>query len=86
MVSESLLSGKEHPIVNIGPDQESFVTVAKVAELVATRLSVAPTWNLSDLGEPHEAGLLSLDASLAKTALGWHDKLKFADAVTWTTD
>jgi CDP-glucose 4,6-dehydratase len=86
MVSESLLSGNEHPIMNIGPDKESFVTVAKVAELVATRLSVAPTWNISDSSDPHEAGLLSLDASLAKTALGWRDKLKFTDAVTWTTD
>jgi CDP-glucose 4,6-dehydratase len=86
MISESLLSGKEHPMMNIGPDRDSFVTVAKVAELVATQLSVDPNWNLSDSNEPHEAGLLSLDASLAKTALGWHDKLKFTDAVTWTTD
>jgi len=86
MVSESLLSGKEHPVMNIGPDKESFVTVAKVAELVATRLSVEPTWNPSETNEPHEAGLLSLDASLAKAKLGWHDKLKFTDAVTWTTD
>jgi CDP-glucose 4,6-dehydratase len=86
MVSESLLSGKEHPMMNIGPDKESFVTVAKVAELVAIQLSVDSTWNLSETTEPHEAGLLSLDASLAKTALGWHDKLKFADAVSWTTD
>lgn len=86
MISESLLSGQVHPMMNIGPDKESFVTVAKVAELVATQLSVEPTWNLSETNEPHEAGLLSLDASLAKTALGWHDKLKFTDAVTWTTD
>ena len=86
MISESLLSGKEHPMMNIGPDKESFVTVAKVAELVAAQLSVEPTWNLSDTNEPHEAGLLSLDSSLAKTVLGWQDKLKFTDAVTWTTD
>lgn len=86
MVSESLLSGAQHPMMNIGPDKESFVTVAKVAELVATQLSVEPTWNLSDTTQPHEAGLLSLDASLAKSTLGWHDKLKFNDAVKWTTD
>ena len=86
MVSESLIAGAEHPMMNIGPDKESFVTVAKVAELVAKQLSVEPTWNLSDSSEPHEAGLLSLDASLAKEKLGWHDRLKFNDAVTWTTD
>ena len=85
MVSESLLSGNEHPMMNIGPDKESFVTVAKVAELVASQLSVDPNWDLSEASEPHEAGLLSLDASLAKSALGWHDKLKFTDSVSWTT-
>ena len=72
--------------MNIGPGKESFVTVAKVAELVAAQLSVEPTWNLSDTNDPHEADLLSLDASLAKNALDWCDKLKFTDAVTWTTD
>lgn len=85
MVSESLLSGNEHPMMNIGPDKESFVTVAKVAELVASQLSVEPNWNLSESSEPHEAGLLSLDASLAKSVLSWHDKLKFTDSVNWTT-
>ena len=85
MVSESLLSGNEHPMMNIGPDKESFVTVAKVAELVASQLSVEPNWNLSEASEPHEAGLLSLDASLAKSVLGWRDKLKFTDSVNWTT-
>ena len=86
MVSESLLAGREHPMINIGPDKEAFVTVAKVAELVATQLSVDPTWKLSESTQPHEAGLLSLDASLAKSALGWHDKLKFSEAIKWTTD
>jgi CDP-glucose 4,6-dehydratase len=85
MVSNSLLSGNEHSMMNIGPDKESFVTVAKVAELVASQLSVDPSWNHSETSEPHEAGLLSLDASLAKRTLGWHDKLKFADSVNWTT-
>ena len=85
MVSESLLSGNENPMMNIGPDKESFVTVAKVAELVASQLSAEPAWNSSETSEPHEAGLLSLDASLAKKTLGWHDKLKFTDAIKWTT-
>jgi len=85
MISASLLAGKEHPILNIGPDRDSFVTVAKVAEIVATQLSVEPKWNLSESSEPHEAGLLSLDAFLAKSTLGWHDKLTFTDSVNWTT-
>jgi CDP-glucose 4,6-dehydratase len=85
MVSQSLLSGNEHPMMNIGPDKESYVTVAKVAELVASQLSKEPNWNLSESSEPHEAGILSLDASLAKSDLGWHNKLKFTESVNWTT-
>ena len=73
-------------MMNIGPDKESFVTVAKVAELVATQLSVEPKWNFSETNQPHEAGLLSLDASLAKLSLGWHDKLPFEESIKWTTD
>ena len=86
MASESLLSGVEHPMINIGPDEESFVTVAVVAEMVATQLSVDPTWKISELIQPHEAGLLSLDASLAKSTFDWHNKLKFEEAIKWTTD
>ena len=86
MVSESLLAGGNHPMINIGPDEDSFVTVAKVAEMVATQLSVDPTWKLSESIQPHEAGLLSLDASLAKSEFGWHDKLKLEESIKWTTD
>ena len=86
MVSESLLTGAEHPMINIGPDEESFVTVAKVAEMVATQLNVEPTWKLSEAIHPHEAGLLSLDASLAKSTFGWHNKLKFEETIKWTTE
>jgi CDP-glucose 4,6-dehydratase len=86
LVSESLLAGNSHPMVNIGPDEESFVTVAAVAELVAKQLNVEPVWKVSESMQPHEANLLSLDASLAKSALGWHNKLKFEETIKWTTE
>jgi CDP-glucose 4,6-dehydratase len=54
--------------------------------MVATQLSVDPTWKLSETTQPHEAGLLSLDASLAKSAFGWHDKLQFEESIKWTID
>jgi CDP-glucose 4,6-dehydratase len=85
LVSESLLAGNSHPMMNIGPDEESFVTVAAVAEIVATQLNVEPVWKVSENIQPHEANLLSLDASLAKSQLGWDNKLKFNDAIKWTT-
>jgi CDP-glucose 4,6-dehydratase len=41
---------------------------------------------LSENSEPHEAGLLALDASLAAQTLGWKGKLGFEQSIKWTTD
>ena len=30
--------------------------------------------------------MLTLDATKAKTELGWHDRLSFEDSVRWTVD
>jgi CDP-glucose 4,6-dehydratase len=86
MFSDSLLAGNSHVSLNIGPDEESFVSVAEVSHRVATNLGVNSDWKLSKSNEPHEAGLLALDATLAKESLGWHGKLGFEDAIKWTTD
>ena len=32
----------------------------------------------------HEAALLTLDASRARTQLGWRERLSFEDAIEWT--
>ena len=86
MVSNSLLDGVEHAALNIGPDEEAFVSVAEVSELVARNLGVKSDWKLSESIEPHEAGLLALDASLAEQTLGWKGKLGFEQSIRWTTD
>lgn len=86
MVSDSLLAGVEHVALNIGPDKEAFVSVAEVSERVARNLGVKSNWKLSENREPHEAGLLALDASLAAHTLGWKGKLGFEQSIQWTTD
>jgi CDP-glucose 4,6-dehydratase len=86
MVTESLLSGNNHVALNIGPDEDSFVSVADVSNQVRANLAVEVGWTESTSNNPHEAELLSLDASAAKSLLGWSGKLKFLDAVKWTTD
>ena len=86
VISEALISGKDVGEINIGPGQESFVTVGEVAKEVAKQYGVLNEWNLSDQAHPHEAGLLALDASKAKKMLGWQDKLKFNQAIEWTVD
>jgi CDP-glucose 4,6-dehydratase len=69
---------------NFGPDDSSFVTVGEVSALVGELWgsSVTPAHD-PDPGF-HEAGLLALDSSKARSTLGWHDVLAYRDAVAWT--
>ncbi len=85
-ISNSLMSGVQVDEINIGPGKESFVSVEKVTELVAENLGVDPNWQVTKESQPHEAGLLALDASKAKRILDWQDKLKFTEAIKWTVD
>lgn len=85
-ISDYLLSGGNESKFNIGPDEESFVTVGEVANLVGKLWGSDKTWILDEGENFHEAGLLALDASLARTTLGWADKLKFENAIKWTVD
>jgi len=72
---------------NFGPGPESFRTVAEVADAAARDWGAGAAWvDASDRDHPHEAELLALDASAARTALGWADRLPFAESITWTVD
>ena len=86
MISEHLLAGGVIDAINIGPGKESFVSVGDVADLVAKEFSREPGWETSTESQPHEAGLLALDATKANQLLGWKDKLEFSEVINWTVD
>jgi CDP-glucose 4,6-dehydratase len=87
MISESLLNGTtKHESWNIGPDEESFVSVSTVADIASNAWGSNASWSHDDGNHPHEAGLLALDASRAKSELNWQNHLKFQDAIQWTVD
>jgi CDP-glucose 4,6-dehydratase len=72
---------------NFGPGPDSFRTVAEVADLAVREWGSGAAWeDVSEGTHPHEAELLALDASAARTLLGWDDRLTFTDAVQWTID
>jgi len=71
---------------NFGPGEDSFRTVAEVADLAAELWGGQATWADRSGGHPHEAELLALDAAKARTQLSWADRLTYADAVAWTVD
>lgn len=70
---------------NLGPSPQDRMTVEEVAQCAIDR------WGLGsieiDSGEhPHEAQMLSLDATKAIDQLGWTTALTSREAVEWTVD
>ena len=71
---------------NIGPEPTAFRTVGEAADLAAADWGTGAAWETVGGEHPHEAALLTLDASRARNELGWHDRLDFEQAVGWTID
>jgi CDP-glucose 4,6-dehydratase len=86
LLADALLAGAGTGPWNFGPDPASFRTVAETADLAAALWGAPAAWESAGGDHPHEAGLLTLDASRARGELGWHDRLDFDAAVSWTVD
>ena len=90
MLAESIMAtldqGADAGAWNFGPDSEAFRTVGEAADLAAAVWGPGASWEVDSGSHPHEAHMLTLDATKAKTELGWHDRLSFEDAVRWTVD
>ena len=71
---------------NFGPDESSFVSVGDVASLVSHLWQGDSNWVHTNQPEFHEASLLALDATKARTELGWRNLLGFESAVAWTVE
>lgn len=73
---------------NFGPGVSGFVTVDKVADELVGDWGDGASWATANesAGQPHEAGLLALDATKAQLDLGWQNRLSFRDAVAWTVE
>lgn len=71
---------------NIGPDPSALRAVDEAASLAASLWGPGASWQAAGGQHPHEAGLLTLDATRARIELGWHDLLDFSSAVEWTVD
>ena len=71
---------------NIGPDDTAGHPVIEVAKALVAALGRGEIEVGSESGAPHEAGLLTLDASKARARLGWRSRLDFAATVRWTAD
>jgi CDP-glucose 4,6-dehydratase len=72
--------------LNFAPDADSFRSVSELVQAFTAHWGGRPGWRLDSGEHPHEASLLTLDASRARAALGWEPLLAFDDAVAWTAD
>lgn len=71
---------------NFGPDLDSDATVGRVAALAADAWGASATIEITEEAEPlHEAGLLRLDSTVARLALGWRPRWALRHAVAETS-
>jgi CDP-glucose 4,6-dehydratase len=84
--AEALLDRRDVPAaLNFGPDRSDARTVAEMVDR-AIECWGSGSWRHEPVAGDIEAPVLTLDASLAGRALGWHPVLDAADAAAWTVD
>lgn len=71
---------------NIGPERTDERTVAQVTNTFYEAYGKAAAFKLQPDISLHEAGLLMLDNSKIKRALGWEPKLNAEQAILWTAN
>jgi CDP-glucose 4,6-dehydratase len=74
------------PALNFGPDADCVRSVRELVQGLSQRWGGRPGWRPDPGEHPHEAPLLTLDASRARARLGWRPQLAFDEAVAWTAD
>jgi CDP-glucose 4,6-dehydratase len=69
---------------NFGPDAGAVYDVGRLCDMAAAAWGKGAAWEQVGHAGGHEAGLLALDSSRARRALGWSPLLSVAEAVDWT--
>jgi len=71
---------------NFGPESESVLTVWEVASAMIKNFGFGELKDVSDPNALHEANLLMLDITKAKTRLGWKPRLDATQCAILTSD
>jgi CDP-glucose 4,6-dehydratase len=70
---------------NFGPNDEDAKPVSWIVERLCAQIP-GSKWQTENTKQPHEAGLLKLDSSKAKTNLGWMPRWKLETALSKTVE
>jgi CDP-glucose 4,6-dehydratase len=72
---------------NFGPSDEDSTSVRRILEQIADVWPDPVNWNIAEaIDQPHEARLLKLDSTRAKSQLKWRPKLSLAEAINMTAE
>jgi CDP-glucose 4,6-dehydratase len=71
---------------NFGPDERDARPVQWIVERMTQRWGEGARWELDGSPHPHEAHYLKLDASKAKSRLGWQPCLDLSTTLDWVVD
>lgn len=87
MLAESLLSQEGQAFAepwNFGPLDADAIPVGELVQRMARLWGPEAAWQLDEGEHPHEASFLKLDASKAKSRLGWQPTLDLDRALSLT--
>lgn len=71
---------------NFGPDEESIITVDNLTQSLMKHLGNKVQYVYDKSIQMHEAQILKLDSSKAKSNLGWKTKLDIDKTIEWTAE
>jgi CDP-glucose 4,6-dehydratase len=71
---------------NFGPKEENILTVGQLTEKVLNLWGTDLEWFYDKSSHLHEAQMLRLDCSKAKSLLGWIPKLNIEQTLEWTVN
>jgi CDP-glucose 4,6-dehydratase len=71
---------------NFGPDESDYVTTSTLVEMFFTEWGTSRQWGSDFQNGMHEAGILKLDCSKAKSVLGWKPRYSVDHSVKKTVE
>ena len=88
MLAEKLFGGETQfaDAWNFGPSEEDSKPVGWILEKIKQLWDEPVKWEIVQGEQPHEARILKLDSTKAKTELGWHPKLNLEESTGLTAE